>query len=84
MTCSGQVLEVQRVRSFQVAEVLHPYLIHRCRHSVDFSLQCAWLLEAYSADANVASRKKSHSAKLRNLILSGELVPKEISRESSR
>ena len=61
----------------EVAEVLHPYLVHRCRLSADFSLQCAWLLDAYSADANVPSKKKSHSAKLRNLIQSGELVPKQ-------
>lgn len=66
----------------EVAEVLHPYLIHRCRQSVDFSLQCAWLLEAYGSDANVPSRKKSHGSKLRNLIVSGELVPKEVTREA--
>ena len=62
----------------EVAEVLHPYLVHRCRQSVDFSLQCCWLLDAYSADANVPSKKKSHSAKLKSLIQSGELVPKEV------
>ena len=66
----------------EVAEVLHPYLIHRCRQSVDFSLQCAWLLEAYGSDANVPSRKKSHGSKLRNLIVTGELVPKEVTREA--
>lgn len=67
----------------EVAEVLHPYLIHRCRRSVDFSLQCAWLLEAYGSDANVPSKKKSHGTKLKNLILSGELLPKEVSKEQN-
>jgi len=65
-----------------VAEVLHPYLISRCRNSVDFSLQCAWLLEAYSIDANMPTKKKTHGTRLRNLILSGELVPKELMRAS--
>ena len=60
---------------------MHFALFSRCRQSVDFSLQCAWLLEAYGSDANVATKKKTHSAKLRNLILSGELVPKEVSRD---
>ena len=65
-----------------VAEVIHPYLIARCRNSVDFSLQCAWLLEAYSVDANLPTKKKTHGTRLRNLILSGELVPKELMRAS--
>jgi len=63
-----------------VAEVIHPYLISRCRASVDFSLQCAWLLEAYSSDANIPTKKKTHGTRLRTLILSGELVPKEMAR----
>ena len=68
------------IMSHEVAEVLHPYLIHRCRNSVDFSLRCAWLLEAYITcdGATSGSKKKAqHGIKLKNLILSGELVPKE-------
>ena len=57
----------------------------RCRQSVDFSLNCAWLLDAYTWDANLPSgycKKRSHGTKLRNLILSGELVPRDsIARE---
>lgn len=59
-----------------VAEVIHPYLIHRCRKSADFSLKCAWLLDAYSADALLPSKKKPIGIKLRNLILSDELRPR--------
>ncbi|KAG1656200.1 Phosphatidylinositol 4-kinase beta [Nymphon striatum] len=58
-----------------VAESIHPYIISRCRRSVDFSLQCAWCLAAYSADANLSSRKKNQGTKLKNLILSDELRP---------
>ena len=67
------------VQHHEVAEVIHPYLVHRCRQSVDFSLQCAWLLEAYSPanSDSLAKRHRSHNTKLKNLILSGELVPKE-------
>lgn len=49
--------------------------VHRCRESVDFSLQCAWLLDAYSSDASLPTQKKSHGTKLKNLILSEELRP---------
>ena len=52
---------------------------------MDFSLNCAWLLDAYTWDANLPSgycKKRSHGTKLRNLILSGELVPRDsIARE---
>ena len=61
-------------------QVVHPYLVARCRSSVDFSLQAAWLLEAYSCDANIPSRRKTQGSRLRNLILSGELVPRELAR----
>ena len=50
--------------------------VHRCRESVEFSLQCAWLLDAYSSDASLTTQKKSHGTKLKNLILSDELRPK--------
>ncbi|KAF5273072.1 hypothetical protein FQR65_LT04814 [Abscondita terminalis] len=65
------------IQMHDVAEVIHPYLVHRCRKSVDFSLKCAWLLDAYSSDASVPSKKKPHGIRLRNLILSDELRPKD-------
>jgi hypothetical protein len=51
--------------------ISHNLFINLCRRCVDFSLQCAWLLEAYC----VGSKKKSQGSRLRTLILSGELVP---------
>lgn len=51
-------------------------LSFRCRKSVDFSLKCAWLLDAYSSDASLPLKRKPHGVKLRNLILSDELRPK--------
>lgn len=45
---------------------------YRCRNSVEFSLQLAWLLQAFCSE-NTPSRKKSQGAKLRKLILSEEL-----------
>ena len=51
------------------------FQVYRCRESVDFSLQCAWLLDAYSSDASLPTQKKSHGTKLKNLILSDELRP---------
>ena len=67
------------IQHHEVAEVIHPYLVHRCRNSVDFSLQCAWLLEAFTPASSEGFSKKhrSHGTKLKNLVLSGELVPKD-------
>ena len=58
-----------------IYELIVCYQIYRCRESVDFSLQCAWLLDAYSSDASLPTQKKSHGTKLKNLILSDELRP---------
>ncbi|KAK2720897.1 hypothetical protein QYM36_004696 [Artemia franciscana] len=60
----------------EVAEVIHPYLVLRCRQSVEFSLQCAWLLDAYSPDSVMPSKKKPRGTKLMNMILSDEIRPK--------
>lgn len=64
------------IQMHDVAEVIHPYLIHRCRKSVEFSVKCAWLLDAYSSDGSLPSKKKSIGTKLRNRILSDELRTK--------
>ena len=74
------------IMSHEVAEVIHPYIVHRCRNSVDFSLRCAWLLEAYVANDGASSNKKKaqHGIKLKNLILSGELVPKDKNAERDK
>ena len=54
----------------ELAEVLEPYLVYRCRKSADFSLRCSWLLEAYNFN------HLEHSAKYRHLSLMRELYPK--------
>lgn len=63
------------VHHSDVAEAIHPYLVHRCQNSVEFSLQLAWLLEAFCSENNVPSRKRSQGTKLKKLILSEELRP---------
>jgi len=74
-----------------VAEALHPYLVHRCRESSHFSLLLVWLLSSFYADGlapsasasstnkpSTSSRvKKSLGLKLKSLILSEELRPKD-------
>lgn len=45
----------------------------RCRHSVEFSLQTAWILSAYSADVLKPNWKNSQGIKLKNMILNEEL-----------
>ncbi|GIY91094.1 phosphatidylinositol 4-kinase beta [Caerostris darwini] len=67
------------VHHSDLAEAIHPYLVYRCRNSVEFSLQLAWLLQAFCAE-NTPSRKKSQGSKLKKMILSEELRPKESSK----
>lgn len=59
------------VQMEDVAEVIHPYLIHRHRESSDFSLRCLWLLNAYSIDSPLPC-KKSRGTKLKKIILNEE------------
>lgn len=51
----------------ELAEVLDPYLVYRCRKSADFSLRCGWLLEAYNFN------NMEHSVKFKHLSLMREL-----------
>lgn len=53
-----------------VADVLRPYLVYRCKQSAEFSLRLAWLLTAFSADV-----KRSKAIKLRDSILAEEIRP---------
>uniref|UniRef100_F7BIS1 Phosphatidylinositol 4-kinase beta n=1 Tax=Ciona intestinalis TaxID=7719 RepID=F7BIS1_CIOIN len=55
-------------------EAIHPYILYRCKESVDFSLNCAWLLGGYSSSFNKNSKRLTRAQKLRNLILTGELT----------
>lgn len=74
------------IHNCDIAESLHPYLVSRCRNSAHLSLHLVWLLNALCND-NVYcsaaipkpsnSRRKSLGLKLRNLILSEELRPKQ-------
>lgn len=55
----------------ELAEVLDPYLVYRCRKHVDFCLKCLWLLEAYNynADSFVQNScdKKTHLRLMRQI-----------------
>lgn len=57
----------------ELSEVLDPYLVYRCRRSADFSLKCAWLLEAYNFNMEGINNGAS---KLKHLSLMKELYPK--------
>ncbi|CAL1535815.1 unnamed protein product [Lymnaea stagnalis] len=63
------------IHMHDVAEAIHPYLVHRCRNSIEFSVNAAWLLNAYSADTLKPNWKNSQGIKLRDMILSEELRP---------
>ena len=57
----------------ELADVLDSYLVYRCRQSVDFSLKCSWLLEAYNFNME---EYLSASQKFRHLNLMRKLYPK--------
>lgn len=57
----------------ELADVLDPYLVYRCRQSADFSLKCSWLLEAYNFNME---GYVSTTQKFKHLMLLRELYPK--------
>ncbi|XP_064651750.1 phosphatidylinositol 4-kinase beta-like [Lineus longissimus] len=63
------------IHMHDVAEAIHPYIIHRCRTSVEFSVMASWLLGAYSDYPKASSKTKG--LKLRKMIMSEELRPKD-------
>nr|XP_046273140.1 phosphatidylinositol 4-kinase beta-like isoform X2 [Scatophagus argus] len=77
-----QLLNMYVHMDTEVGDAIRPYLIHRCRGSITFSLLTAWLLGAYSSDMHISTQRHSRGTKLRKLILSDELKPSTC--ESSR
>ncbi|TDG48011.1 hypothetical protein AWZ03_005629 [Drosophila navojoa] len=63
----------------ELAEVLDPYLTIRCRKSVDFSLKCLWLLEAYNYQ--VDSLGNGSTSRKSKLALMKEIFPKKESKQ---
>uniref|UniRef100_A0A3Q0QQJ6 Phosphatidylinositol 4-kinase beta n=1 Tax=Amphilophus citrinellus TaxID=61819 RepID=A0A3Q0QQJ6_AMPCI len=70
-----QLLNMYVHMDTEVGDAIRPYLIHRCRASITFSLLSAWLLGAYSSDMHISTQRHSRGTKLRKLILSNELNP---------
>ena len=61
------VMRVNEVSRNFVENLISTPLLCRCRHSVQFSLHCAWLLQSYSVDANLSTKKKSQGGRENNL-----------------
>lgn len=57
----------------ELADVLDPYLVYRCRQSADFTLKCSWLLEAYNYNME---GYVSTTQKFKHLALMKEIYPK--------
>uniref|UniRef100_A0A3Q2C8Z6 Phosphatidylinositol 4-kinase beta n=1 Tax=Cyprinodon variegatus TaxID=28743 RepID=A0A3Q2C8Z6_CYPVA len=70
-----QLLNMYVHMDTEVGDAIRPYLIHRCRSSITFSLLSAWLLGAYSSDMHISTQRHSRGTKLRKLILSDDLKP---------
>ncbi|XP_050925345.1 phosphatidylinositol 4-kinase beta [Lates calcarifer] len=78
-----QLLNMYVHMDTEVGDAIRPYLIHRCRGSITFSLLSAWLLGAYSSDMHISTQRHSRGTKLRKLILSDELKPSDAPRPAS-
>uniref|UniRef100_A0A8C6WX56 Phosphatidylinositol 4-kinase beta n=1 Tax=Neogobius melanostomus TaxID=47308 RepID=A0A8C6WX56_9GOBI len=72
-----QLLSMYVHMDTEVGDAIRPYLLHRCRGSITFSLLSAWLLGAYSSDMHISTQRHSRGTKLRRLILSDELKPNQ-------
>uniref|UniRef100_A0A8D3AYR3 Phosphatidylinositol 4-kinase beta n=1 Tax=Scophthalmus maximus TaxID=52904 RepID=A0A8D3AYR3_SCOMX len=72
-----QLLNMYVHMDTEVGDAIRPYLIHRCRCSITFSLLTAWLLGAYSSDMHISTQRHSRGTRLRRLILSDELKPSD-------
>lgn len=73
----------------ELAEVLDPYLVYRCRRNADFSLKCCWLLEAYNHNVDAFNSGSNNSSSTANnckghLSLMKELYPKRERRQLQR
>lgn len=72
-------LIIMYIQLDELAEVLDPYLVYRCRRSADFALKCSWLLEAYNYNADAFHQ--SNLGKKTHLTLMKELYPRRERRE---
>ncbi|XP_042566516.1 phosphatidylinositol 4-kinase beta-like isoform X1 [Clupea harengus] len=70
-----QLLNIYVHMDEELGEAIRPYLLLRCAQSVAFSMQCAWLLGAYSADMHISTQRHSRGNKLRKHIISNLLQP---------
>ncbi|XP_016934113.3 phosphatidylinositol 4-kinase beta isoform X2 [Drosophila suzukii] len=71
-------LIVMYIQMDELAEVLDPYLTIRCRKSVDFSLKCLWLLEAYNYQVDSLGNSHSSSRKCKLALMKEIFSKKEL------
>lgn len=70
-------LIVMYIQMDELAEVLDPYLTIRCRKSVDFSLKCLWLLEAYNYQVDSLGNCHGGGSRKSKLALMKEIFSKK-------
>ncbi|TDG45128.1 hypothetical protein AWZ03_008466 [Drosophila navojoa] len=79
-------LIVMYIEMDELAEVLDPYLTIRCRKSVDFSLKCLWLLEAYNHQVDslgsCSKGRKSKLSLMKEIFTKKESMPQVKSNQS--
>ncbi|KAI6185136.1 Phosphatidylinositol 4-kinase beta [Aphelenchoides fujianensis] len=56
------------INNSNVASGIHSYIIDRCKESIEFSLECYWLLEAYGVEQFKTHHKRAQGFFLRETI----------------
>lgn len=56
------------INTSQVASAIHNYMIERCKASMEFSLECYWLLDAYGVEQFKTHQRKAQGFFLRETI----------------
>ncbi|KAH7728863.1 phosphatidylinositol 4-kinase beta [Aphelenchoides avenae] len=57
------------INRVEVADALRPYILRRCEESIEFAMECYWLLEAYTVDQSKGKKRLEQGHALKQTIL---------------
>ncbi|KAI6200447.1 Phosphatidylinositol 4-kinase beta [Aphelenchoides besseyi] len=72
------------INNTNVASGIHSYIVNRCKESVEFSLQCYLLLEAYGVEQFKTHHKKAQGFFLRETIFNEYICSKQTNQQKTR
>ncbi|KAI6214160.1 Phosphatidylinositol 4-kinase beta [Aphelenchoides besseyi] len=72
------------INNTNVASGIHNYIVNRCKESVEFSLQCYLLLEAYGVEQFKTHHKKAQGFFLRETIFNEYICSRQTNQHKTR